>query len=143
MRATMLQPNLGWIDIEPVTDDPALANGGVELGEYLARRAREPKRAERLTRARKKLGDAMAASPTQRGGLTALRLKVGLSQEALARRMDTQQPSIARWERAPEQMNYTTTLKLAAALGVSAQDVANAILSQCEATTPEVNHETA
>lgn len=139
----MLQPNHGWIDIEPVMDDPALANGGTELGEYLARRARDPKRADRLTRARKKLGDAMTASPSQRGGLVALRLKAGLSQEALARRMDTQQPSIARWERTPEQMNYTTTLKLAAALGVSAQDVAKAILTQCEATTPEVNHETA
>ncbi len=139
----MLQPNHGWIDIQPVTDDPAMASGGVELGEYLARRARDPKRADRLTRARKKLGDAMVASQAQRGGLAALRLKAGLSQEALARRMDTQQPSIARWERAPEQMNYTTTMKLAAALGVSAQDVSNAILSQCEATTPEVNHETA
>lgn len=139
----MMQPNHGWIDIQPVTDDPALANGGVELGEYLARRARDPKRAARLSRARKKLGDAMATGQAQRGGLTALRLKAGLSQEALARRMDTQQPSIARWERVPEQMNYTTTLKLAAAMGVSAQDVANAILSQCEAVTTEVNHETA
>lgn len=142
MRATMLQLNR-WVDIEPVAGDPVLANGGVELGEYLERRARDPKRADRLTRARKKLGDAMAASPDQRGSLAALRLKAGLSQEALARRMNTQQPSIARWERAPGQMNHITSQKLAAALGVSAQEVSNAILAQCEASTPEENHETA
>ena len=55
-----------------------------------------------------------------------LRLNKGLSQLQLAQRLNTHQPAIARWERNPEQMTYSTICQIASALGVTEQEIFDA-----------------
>lgn len=62
--------------------------------------------------------------------LSTLRMKAGLSQSALATRMGTQQPNIARWERSPTGIQAETIIKLAKALEVDSGSVFAAIASQ-------------
>lgn len=141
MRATILMKDK-WVDIDQLADDPAILSGGTEAGEFFARRSRDPSRAERLSKARQKLGQVLEASRGRRTGLVALRMKAGLSQAELARRMKTQQPSVARWERSPESMNFTTIEALAKALEVGTLVVCTAISAQREANNETLEHET-
>lgn len=142
MHATMLL-NDKWVPFDPLADDPAILNGGTEAGEFFARRSRDPVRAARLATSRKKLGQALEATHGQRTGLVALRMKAGLSQTELAQRMQTQQPSVARWERSPKTMSVQIIESMAAALGVVAVEVFSAIQEQREIENKVAEHETA
>ncbi|APW48670.1 helix-turn-helix domain-containing protein [Rhodoferax antarcticus] len=135
--------NNKWVSIDPLADDPAIKNGGAEASEFFARRIRNPARAQRLAAARSKLGQALEATYGKRTGLVALRLKLGLSQTELAKRMDTQQPSIARWERAPSTMSHQNMTAMAQALGVDAVQVFLAIQEQREIELKVEEHEAA
>ena len=140
-RAT-LYANDKWVDISnSLADDPAILRGGSEAGEFLARRQRDPERAKRLSKAREKLGQALVATYGEASGLAALRLSKGLSQTELAARMETQQPSIARWERAPQNMQFDTMEDMAHALGVELLAVIQAIKSQKSAHQKAQTHE--
>lgn len=142
MRATMMVHDK-WVPLDPLADDPAILNGGTEAGEFFARRSRDPARAARLASARKKLGQALEATHGQRTGLVALRMKAGLSQTELAQRMQTQQPSVARWERSPKTISFQNMEAMAAALGVSAVEVFTAIQEQREIENKVAEHEAA
>lgn len=143
MRATVLVRDK-WVPLVPLADDPAILNGGgTEAGAFFARRSRDPAHAARLTTARKKLGQALEATHGPSTGLVALRMKAGLSQTELAKRMGTQQPSVARWERSPEKMGFETIEAWANALGIDTMNVCAAIKAQRGARNTEETHETA
>ena len=144
VRATM-QVNNKWVEIDPLANDPAIVNGGAEAGTFFARRSRDPARATRLAKARKKLGNALALNSTYGtgAGLVALRMKAGLSQTELAQRMNTQQPSIARWERSPEGMSFSNMEAWAIALKVDISEVFAAIKAQSAPKNKALEHETA
>lgn len=142
MRATMLVRDK-WVPLDPLADDPAILNGGTEAGEFFSRRSRDPVHAARLVTSRKKLGQALEATHGKRAGLVALRMKAGLSQTELARRMQTQQPSVARWERSPKTMSVQIIESMAVALGVGATEVFSAIQEQREIESKVAEHEAA
>lgn len=121
-RASVLRHD-EWVAIEEL-DDPALADGGMLLDDYLVEQQGDPEMAEALRRARVRI----ASQSAQHGasGLALLRLKAGLSQKQLAERLGTHQPNIARWERRPEQMTYSSITQLAEALGVNEQAIFDA-----------------
>ena len=95
----------------------ALPLRGIYVSERMARLERDPKKAAALARARGRLGQA--AEKGARPTISSLRLNAGLSQAQLAERLGTQQGNISRWEREPTELQVTTILRLAAALGVS------------------------
>lgn len=63
-------------------------------------------------------------------GLAKIRLALGLSQSELARRAETSQPYIARLEQGKVDPQFSTMQKIAAALGVSIADFADAMASE-------------
>lgn len=142
VRATLFVHDK-WVDINQLSSDPAILNGGTEAGGYFARRQRDPGRAARMAKARQKLGQVLDATYGERIGLAGLRFKAGLSQVELAKRMNTQQPSVARWERFPETMRYESIESLANALGVDPVEVFAAIKAQRQPKTTVETHELA
>jgi ribosome-binding protein aMBF1 (putative translation factor) len=142
MRATLMVDHK-LLDIDLLDQAPALLAGDTEAGEFFARRNRDPAHAARMAAVTKKLGHALEATYGKRTGLLALRMKAGLSQTELARRMDTHQPGIARWERAPTTMSVQNIKAMAAALGVTSGEVFTAIDEQCEIVIKAAEHETA
>lgn len=92
-------------------------------------RSRDPQRAARLKTMRQRIGHALEQH-SQPVGLVGLRLRAGWSQQQLAHLMDTQQPSVARWEREPTSMRMGTMLHLAKVLGVDEGTMAAAISAQ-------------
>ena len=130
VQATLLRTDR-WVDVtvhqepDPHEQD-ALA--------FAARRASNPARAARLQAMRERLGTALQQqNGAAEAGLAGLRLKAGLSQQQVAQRMDTQQPSVARWERDPASMRVATMQRLAQVLGVDLAAMAQAISAQLQA----------
>lgn len=130
------------VDLDPLSDDPAILNGGSEAGEFIRRRMRDPARAARISAARERLGTALEKTYQGKAGLAALRLKAGLSQTEVATRMGTQQPSIARWERNPKSMGYENMHAYAKALGFRATDVC-AVIEDSQKTVEPNEHQAA
>lgn len=121
-RATVYRRDR-WVEVEEFMD-PALELGGKLVDDYLAEQEADPEMAAALARARTRVGSKVAQQNS--GGLVALRLSAGLSQQQLAERLGAHQPSIARWERKPEQMTYSTIVLMAKALGVPEQAIFDA-----------------
>jgi ribosome-binding protein aMBF1 (putative translation factor) len=109
-----------------------IRNTGINIHARIARLERNPARAAALTRARKRLGAWLVEEMPDKG-LAALRMKAGLSQAKLAELMGTQQSNISRWEKAPGDMQHSTMKKLAQVLGVSTNEVVEAIERQVQA----------
>jgi len=142
IRATVYK-NDCWQDLAGVVQkDPALSRGGVLAHDYMKAQEANPAMAAALQRIRARVGASAAGLPG--AGLAALRLKAGLSQAQLAQRLQTQQPSVARWERNPEQMTLPTIRQMAAALGVKEQAIfdvlANFVQEQRTPQSLEVHH---
>lgn len=97
------------------------------VSERIKRLQTNPARAAALARARQRVGQWIEDEHLFSKGLTALRLKAGLSQKALADRLGTQQSNVSRWEKTPGDMQYSTIKSLAQALNVAVDDVCNAI----------------
>ena len=92
----------------------------------LLRRSVQKGRGPALERARRRLGNRLAA-----GGLVTLRemrLRAGMSQVELAAKIGTSQSRIARLEAGKENVSLLTAKKLADALGVDLDNIA-AVLS--------------
>ncbi|WP_439518488.1 helix-turn-helix domain-containing protein [Hydrogenophaga sp.] len=124
--------------------DTALEAGGQLVEDYLAEQEADPEMAAALARARAKISSKVAQQSA--GGLAALRLNAGLSQQQLAERIGAHQPSVARWERKPEQMTYSTIVLIAGALGVPEQAIFDAQRSRTvvvEAAATLVHHASA
>lgn len=79
----------------------------------------DPSFAKNLLRARQKLGKDLDAK-----GLKSIRLNAGLSQHQLAELIGTSQPHIARLEKAPQNMQLDTAVKLAHALSIELKEIA-------------------
>lgn len=96
-----------------------------------------PRRQASLERARKRLGEWLGQEEAG-VGLAALRLKAGLSQTELGQRIGMAQSNVSRLEREPGDPSSSTVRSLAKALGVSADDVLNAI--ECSRAATEGQH---
>lgn len=142
IRATMFV-NGKKVDIDPLSDDPAILSGGSEAGEFIKRRMRDPARAARMSAARERLGTSLERTYQGKSGLAYLRLKAGLSQAEVAMHMGTQQPSIARWERSPKIMGFENLQAYAKALGLKTADVCTAIENSQTDTVETNEHQTA
>lgn len=132
-RTTLLK-HTEWVDIESPNSDPAIQAGGHELGEYLRSKIEaNPQRAARLAAARKRAAQSLSeahGTPGKANSLAELRMQAGLSQAQLAQRMNTQQPGVARWERAPAPMQFDTMQLMADALNIDVTEVAATIRRQ-------------
>lgn len=103
----------------------AIKNGGVSLGDLLKKEMANPDVAARASGVRRRLGQAKQAS-----GIAKLRLNAGMSQQQVADAMGVQQPAIARWERHPGGISASNMRDMAAALNMTMSDVAQAIDEQ-------------
>ena len=124
VHATMLRDDQ-WVDMD-VQHAPEVH--GQDALAFSKRRASDPQRAARLKAMRQRIGNALDQN-SQTLDLAGLRLRAGLSQQQLAQLMETQQPSVARWEREPASMRVGNMLRLAKVLGVDAATIAVAISS--------------
>jgi ribosome-binding protein aMBF1 (putative translation factor) len=123
VQATMLKLDQ-WVDlpVQAVHD----AHGEDAL-DFVERRRRNPARAARLMAMRERIGKALAKTQSDVPSLVAFRLRAGLSQQQLAERMGTKQPSVARWERDPSSMLVGTMRRLAEVLGVDLPEMLQAV----------------
>lgn len=76
------------------------------------------------------MGAWLASEQADGAGLVALRLKAGLSQTELAKRLDMLQPNLSRLERGLVDPKLSTLQQLADVLGVDLGTVAAALVSQ-------------
>lgn len=99
------------------------------VNDRMARLEADPARAAALSKARSRMGQWLEKESPATHGLAALRLKAGLSQNTLALRLGTQQSNVSRWEKEPGDMQFSTIKNLTKALGVSLNDVLQALES--------------
>ena len=130
-------PFVMWINdqvqiIQQILDPAshAATAGFVTAAERGRKLAGNSRRSAALQRARQRVGDWLASEQLEGTGLVALRLKAGLSQTELARRLDMQQPNLSRLERGLVDPKLSTLQQLAEALGVDLGSVAAAVASQ-------------
>lgn len=103
----------------------------VDTQEMLNKFETLPEMAAAMARVRQQIADQQLVV----SGLARLRLKQGLSQRQLAERMGTQQPAVARWERVDCDLKISTLQDIARALGVTNEEVLNAIIAKCTVET--------
>ena len=113
-------------------DNPAIRNEGMSLANLLNREMADSDVSNRVSVARRRLGQAQ-----KENGLAKLRLSAGLSQKNVADAMGLQQPAIARWERHPGSISAENMRSLARALNLSMSDVAEAIDVQLSLTASQ------
>lgn len=89
--------------------------GFVSFDEYLQDECSDPVTVAALERARVRLAEDQSI---ERGGLTQLRLRAGLSQKELADKIGTSQPLLSGWERSKAKPSYENLHKLSHALNV-------------------------
>jgi ribosome-binding protein aMBF1 (putative translation factor) len=133
VQATLLRADQ-WVAMEVLHAPDVHGQNALAFTE---RRARDPQRAARLKAMRQRLAQGVEQH-NQALGLVGLRLRAGLSQQQLAQLMETQQPSVARWEREPASMRVGTMLRLAKVLGVDEATMAVAI--SAHPSTEELSH---
>lgn len=128
VRAVLLREDQ-WVPLKVhPEDDPH----GEDALAFVERRSSSPARAARMQAMRARIGKTLAQAQGDVLGLTGLRLLAGMSQQQLAERMQTQQPSVARWERDPSGMKVETLLRLARVLEMEFSAVAKAVGAQVE-----------
>lgn len=102
---------------------PPQREGWRDIHVRTAELERNPARAKALARARQRLSEALFNDPT----LSALRLRKGLSQAELARRIGSSQSRLSRIEAGLDDPRRSTLLKLSEALGETLDVVSKAI----------------
>jgi DNA-binding transcriptional regulator YiaG len=108
-----------------LTDNICMQRGGMLAQDLLAKVNKSPSMVAAMDRMRRRVAASIPEGEAKT--VASLRLAAGLSQTQLAERMGTQQPNVARWEREPGNMTYQTILRMAAALGVSRNELTDAI----------------
>ncbi|ARP86277.1 helix-turn-helix transcriptional regulator [Bordetella genomosp. 9] len=98
------------------------SGAGRLIGDVVRRHSENPRRKEALIAARRRLGSELAGKEGAET-ITSLRLRRGLTQSELAALIDQQQPYVARLERERQDLRGSTLKKLAAALGVSVEQI--------------------
>lgn len=93
------------------------------------RLARDERKSAAIARARQRMGDWYEQAQIDGKGLVALRLKAGLSQTELAKRLNMQQPNLSRLEKGLVDPKLSTIKELAIVLGLDLGVVANAVSS--------------
>lgn len=123
----------GWLIVgyqvsrTPIKSKSPLGKGKSISALIAKRKASSPGAASSLVEARKRLAGMLPENQT--ASLKSLRLKKGLSQSDLALLMDTQQSYIAKIEKNGSDLRATTISKLAKVLGVTCDQVIEAIES--------------
>ncbi len=107
---------------ETVSDHP---KHGISIGEIITKSEQNPRRIAALQRARIRLSKKL--SDNSDFSLATLRLKKGMSQAALAKKMNVSQPYIAKIERGEEDFQMSTIEKIAAALEIFPVEVFQAL----------------
>jgi ribosome-binding protein aMBF1 (putative translation factor) len=101
-----------------ITPYEDLPDGAREIGAYVTELEKShPERAALIAEARRKLADG------ESGTFRSLRLRRGLSQADLAKRIGTQQSNIARIEAGREDPTMARARKIADALGVTLDEL--------------------
>lgn len=100
---------------------------GISATERSARIRRNPLRAAAIVKGRQRLAKVAEQLNPGFRPLSALRLSAGLSQAALAEKMEMKQPNIARLEKKPGDPSLSTLQKLATAYGVDIREVIAAV----------------
>jgi ribosome-binding protein aMBF1 (putative translation factor) len=106
------------------------ADGFITSEDRSRKLARDGRRSSAIERARQRMGAWLASEQADGAGLVALRLKAGLSQTELAKRLDMLQPNLSRLERGLVDPKLSTLQQLADVLGVDLGTVAAALMSQ-------------
>jgi DNA-binding XRE family transcriptional regulator len=109
--------------LETAVIHPPQPPGWRDIHERLAELERHPRRAAALARARQRLASTLHPAPS----LGHLRMQQGLSQSELARRIGTSQSRLSRIEAGLDDPRYSTLTKIAAALGVDLNTLAQAL----------------
>lgn len=115
-----------WVEAAIV--HPPQPAGFRSIDDRLADVAGNPKRAEALAMARRRL--AMTLQPDE--PLAALRMRCGLSQRELAERIGTSQSRLSRIEGGLDDPRLSTVRKLADALAVDVNTIEEAIAARRE-----------
>ena len=100
---------------------------GISAAERSARINSNPLRAAAIAKGRRRLAEIHEQVNPGFRPLSSLRLAAGLSQAELAVRMEVKQPSIARLEKKPGELSFSTLQKLVVALGVDICEVIAAV----------------
>jgi len=115
-----------WVDVFRPKDIPAPPDFE-DVDAVVARHETNPTRRRHLKEARKALSDR---EPELITGLAAFRLRKGWSQKRLSEEVGTSQSYIARLEIGNEDILMSTARRLAAALGVSIEEIDAALRSR-------------
>lgn len=95
------------------------------VDDFLAEFLDDPSFAEEVKKARTWVADTFHDKPS----IKSFRLKAGFSQTDLARLMNTSQAQIAKIEKGDQDIMYSTLKKLSVALGVTLNDLDEALSS--------------
>ena len=104
--------------------DPPQRDDWRDIGDFVERWERDPRKAAALARARQELAHELMP---QAGSLAELRLRKGLSQAQLAARLDMAQPNISRLEAGATDPLLSTITRLATALDTPVESVIAAL----------------
>jgi len=108
----------------------AVVPNSISISALVSEYERDPRRKERLERARKAIASPLDAIAPNK--LRALRLQRGLSQATLASQLGTTQAQIARIESGRQDVQVGTMVRLANALGIDPLEAIKAFLAQRE-----------
>jgi len=109
-----------WIDARETAPRHRRA-GAVSAANILsAREKASPEYASRLSASRTRLASELYGTPKS---LSQMRLSKGLSQVALAEKLGTSQPHVAKIEAGKVKIQFTTAMQLADALGITLDEL--------------------
>lgn len=113
-----------YADFSSTTDVEQLPDGYQDIDNLVAEDERDPARRAAIEAGRKIIAERYYKDAS---GLAVLRLKHGWSQRTLADAIGVKQPHIARLEIGQNDPSLGTMRKLAAALGVTIEDIVRAL----------------
>jgi DNA-binding XRE family transcriptional regulator len=118
-----------WRELAFYPKDDSKSDDFADIDEAVNRYESTPERVALLREARKQLA---AKYYGESHSMAALRLRKGWSQQRLADEINAQQPYIARVETGSVDIQFSTAVRLARALGVSLDEIAGGIQASRE-----------
>lgn len=116
------------ISIESAYIHAPMPDGYKEIDSLIQEREKNPSRARALARARERLAKKLVGY-TDITTLASLRLRAGLSQHGLAEKIGNSQPSYSKIEAGKTEIMHSTYEKLVEVLGVSRDELSQAIIN--------------